>query len=124
MHIAYEQVILGLESLSGKKQLFLQPLLIEKRYIKNFPNSFECLLLANPCGLDVSIWTNNNTIHINGAVSSKATGAIYDMLGRKIFEARLENSNLNTLSVPEATKGIYLVKVTDGEKVATQKVVF
>jgi hypothetical protein len=70
------------------------------------------------------IWNVNNRVNIEGAVSNKATGAIYDLLGRKIYEARLNDSNLNTFTVPTAVRGIYLVKVSDGMKTFTQKVVF
>jgi hypothetical protein len=80
--------------------------------------------IANTGELNLRIWTSHNKLNIEGTVSNKATGGIYDMLGRKIYEVRLTGATYNTISVPSAITGVYLVKVTDGNKVAVRKVVF
>jgi hypothetical protein len=80
--------------------------------------------IANTGELTLRIWTSQNKLNIEGAVSAKATGAIYDMLGRKIYEVRLTGAIYNTITVPAAVSGVYLVKITDGNKVAVSKVVF
>jgi hypothetical protein len=63
-------------------------------------------------------------VNIEGAVSNKGIVAVFDILGLKIYETRLENANHNVLDLPATVTGVYMVKVTDGTKVATKKVVF
>jgi hypothetical protein len=46
------------------------------------------------------------------------------MLGRKIYETRLENVSRNVLDLPSTVRGVYLVKVTDGTRFNTAKVIF
>ncbi|MBE0676059.1 MAG: T9SS type A sorting domain-containing protein, partial [Bacteroidales bacterium] len=74
--------------------------------------------------LNVRIWVSNSQINIDGLVSDRATSSIFDLTGRKISEQRLAGSEYNSYGVSSALKGIYLIKVTDGLKVHTQKVVF
>ncbi|MBE0673269.1 MAG: T9SS type A sorting domain-containing protein, partial [Bacteroidales bacterium] len=57
-------------------------------------------------------------------VSDKAVCAIYDLTGRKMVDRRLSGAEYNSFEVPAALKGIHLVKVTDGIKVYSQKVIF
>jgi len=63
-------------------------------------------------------------VNIQGTVSDKATCTIYDTFGRKIFETYLTDGNYNSFNIPSTGKGVYLVKVTDGSKVITNRVVF
>lgn len=74
--------------------------------------------------LIVRIWTSNQKVYIEGPVSHKATGAVFDMLGRKIFETQLGDERYNTFDVPSLLKGVYLVKITDGARMTVRKVVF
>jgi len=74
--------------------------------------------------LDIHVWTVDNMVNIKGELSDQARGAVYDLMGRLIVEDRLNGGELNTLNVPSYLKGVYLLRVIDGEKVATQKVVF
>lgn len=71
----------------------------------------------------VRIWGSHNQVHIEGIVSNKAICAVYDIMGRRIFETHLTDSDHNTFMVPETRKGIYLVRVIDGTKIYTEKVV-
>jgi hypothetical protein len=73
--------------------------------------------------LNVRIWTSQNRVNIEGAVSNKTTGEVYDLTGRKIAGIRLTSSNLNIITLPATTNGIYLVKVVNGEMICTKKVV-
>ena len=68
--------------------------------------------------------TRDNRVHIQGAVSSRATCQVYDIRGQKVFETRLSDTDLNTFKISPVVSGVYLVKVTDGEKVRTEKVFF
>ena len=63
-------------------------------------------------------------INIQGVVSERATCEVYDTFGQKIFETRLTDGDYNSFNMPSAGKGVYFVKVTDGDKISTQKVVF
>jgi hypothetical protein len=73
--------------------------------------------------LDIRIWASQNRqVNIQGYVSEKAICEVFDTWGHKIFETRLTDGNLNTFMMPSVRNGVYLVKVTDGMKVVTQKV--
>ena len=74
--------------------------------------------------LDIRIWASySRQINIQGSLSEKAMCEVFDTWGHKIFETRLSTGDLNTFMVPSVRNGVYLVKVTDGIKVVTQKVV-
>jgi hypothetical protein len=74
--------------------------------------------------LDIRIWsTQDRQINIQGVVSEKATCEVYDTFGKKIFDTRLTDGDYNSFNIPSADKGVYLVKVTDGLKVITGRVV-
>jgi len=79
---------------------------------------------GNNSQLDIHVWTVDNMVNIKGELSDQARGAVYDLMGRLIVEDRLNGGELNTLNVPSSLTGVYLLRVIDGEKVATQKVVF
>jgi hypothetical protein len=78
----------------------------------------------NPSQLNMRVWLSFNYVIIEGAVSSKATAAVYNLQGSKIFETRLAEGTYNTFPMPSADKGVYIVKVTDGPKVFIKKVVY
>lgn len=76
-----------------------------------------------PGELGVRMWVSSwKMLSIEGEVSDRATCAIYDISGHKVFETQLTEGNLNTVSVPAVANGIYVVRVTDGNKTATKKV--
>lgn len=73
---------------------------------------------------DMRIWSSGEQIIIEGAVSSNAFAEVYDLQGRKIFGTKLTDAIHNIFTVPSATSnGVYLIKVVDGEKSVTRKVV-
>jgi hypothetical protein len=74
--------------------------------------------------LNLKIWTSKNQIIIQGDVSDKATVAVYNMQGRKIFATRLTDEMYNVIKLPVRLKGVYMVEVKDGAKVYSTKVVF
>ena len=74
--------------------------------------------------LEIRIWASNNKqVNIQGSVSEKAICEVFDTWGHKIFETKLVDGDLNTFIISSAKNGVYLVKVTDGIKVVSQKVV-
>ncbi len=76
----------------------------------------------NSSGL--KIWsTQDNLLNIQGIVSDKAVCRVYDNLGREIFLYNLKGGDYNTFRIPSGGKGVYLVQVTDGNKVSTQRLV-
>ena len=70
----------------------------------------------------IRIWTSNDKVIIKGEVSEKARCEVYDVHGRKILEKKLSSGELNTVDLPSSSKGVFIVKVTDGVKVTTKKV--
>ena len=52
-------------------------------------------------------------IYIKGEVSPGAIASIYDLMGRKIGEYKLEPTDLNILKADSFKEGIYIVKVLD-----------
>ncbi len=84
--------------------------------------STERVILRND--LTVRIWTSNQKVYIEGEVSAKAKASVYDMLGRKIYESRLQDERYNTFELPSVVKGVYMVRVDDGARTTTRKVVF
>ena len=71
---------------------------------------------------DVRIWTSNEKLIIKGEVSEKARCEIYNVNGGKILDIRLTGGELNTITLPEGSKGVLIVRVTDGVKMTTRKV--
>ena len=73
---------------------------------------------------DLRVWTSGHQVNIEGAVSSNAFGEVYNLLGLKVFKAHLGEGNFKTFTVSSALKGVYIIKISDGDKVATQNVLF
>jgi len=62
-------------------------------------------------------WTNNEKM----AYLKASDFAIYSVLGRKVFESRIDINN-NTIDVSKLS-GIYLVNIITKEKTFTKKIV-
>jgi hypothetical protein len=74
--------------------------------------------------MEVRIWTSaNSQVNIQGKVSDLAICEVFDIYGRKIYETRLSGSDYNSFYIPTAVNGVYLVRMTDGTKTVTQRVV-
>ncbi|HEX9152672.1 MAG TPA: T9SS type A sorting domain-containing protein, partial [Flavobacterium sp.] len=67
----------------------------------------------------------NFNIQFTGASSSGVKVAVHDLLGRKIFEKKFENSsNFNeNIQLKNAQPGLYLVTVIDGDRKEVRKIV-
>lgn len=72
---------------------------------------------------ELRIWPYNGDIIIKGSVSGKSVVDIYRINGAKIFNKRLTEGDYNILNVQNVKRGVYIIRVTDGDKVITKKVV-
>jgi hypothetical protein len=72
---------------------------------------------------DVRIWSSADKVIVKGEVSSNAYCTVFSMRGEKIIESGLGDGGINTITVPSASKGIFLVRVTDGIEIYTGKVI-
>ena len=70
----------------------------------------------------VRVWTSNDKVIISGEVSEKARCVVYNVSGKKILDKRLTGGELNTVTLPESSKGVLIVRVIDGVKVTTTRV--
>lgn len=71
---------------------------------------------------DIRIWTSNDKVIIKGEVGERTICEIYNLRGQKIIETHLADGEMNMVSLPTGLKGVYLVRVIDGQKVTTKKV--
>lgn len=69
------------------------------------------------------IWSSNGNVIVQGAVSETAVCSIFNVHGELIVETKLTDGYLNTIQIPAGSKGVCLVRVTDGLIVTTGKVV-
>jgi hypothetical protein len=68
------------------------------------------------------IWSSNRSVIVQGTVSEAAICKIFNVHGELITEAKLTDSDLNTIQLPSGYKGVCIVQVTDGLKVVTKKI--
>ncbi|WP_431134210.1 GEVED domain-containing protein [Psychroserpens mesophilus] len=74
----------------------------------------------------ILIYSNNSTkeLIIKGQLTTNSSATLYDMQGRIVFNKILNVSNtVNSINVNGISAGVYIVKVTDGNTVKTQKLV-
>jgi hypothetical protein len=76
----------------------------------------------DPNLLNVRLWSDDNIVYVKGNVSEKAIATVYDMQGHLVYENYLTEGSYNSFPVPNASKGIYIVRITDGSKAVTKKV--
>ena len=78
--------------------------------------------ITEEAGSELRIWTHHGKVIIKGAVSEGTLCEIYDTGGRKVVMTHLTDGELNTVTLPSGSGGVYLVRVIDGVKVVTGKV--
>lgn len=71
---------------------------------------------------DLRIWHSSGRIIIQGERSGRATCEIFDMRGVKVVSTYLEGGEISTIDLPAGTRGVLVVRVTEGAKVTTRKV--
>ena len=72
---------------------------------------------------DLRIWVSGNRLVIKGVVSNASLCELFDMQGQKILFRKLTDGELNTIDLPDSVHGVLVVRVTDGVKVTTEKIV-
>ncbi|MFO7922972.1 MAG: hypothetical protein R6U58_04700, partial [Bacteroidales bacterium] len=60
----------------------------------------------------IHIYSYGKEIFIEGEVFENTRATVYDMVGRKMKEVRLQPSDMNLFRVDELDKGIYLIRVS------------
>ncbi|NLE35713.1 MAG: DUF2341 domain-containing protein [Bacteroidales bacterium] len=69
------------------------------------------------------IWSSFGKIIIKGPVTNGSLCELFDLQGNRILKTHLTDGDLNTVSLPAGTGGVCLVRVTDGVKVTSKKVI-
>jgi chitodextrinase len=64
--------------------------------------------------------TNGNTVYFN--ITENVSIKVYSILG-KLIDSKNSTQNKNTLDISSLSKGVYLVRVTNGEKTVSRKLV-
>jgi len=73
---------------------------------------------------NMRIWSSFGRVNIQGQTGGMAICEVFNALGQKIFETRLTDPEYNSFSMPAEARGVHFVKVTDGAKITTRKVIF
>jgi len=70
----------------------------------------------------LKIWNSGGRVIIQGEVSEGSLCEIYTMNGSMIAETRFAGGEMNSIALPAGSRGMLIVKVTDGPKVVTRKI--
>jgi hypothetical protein len=73
---------------------------------------------------NLQVWPLEGRLIISGTVSDKAMCEVYDLTGRKIVDVRLTDGERNTVDMPAGSYGYFIVRIIEGSKLTTRKVVF
>ena len=70
--------------------------------------------------LDISIYPNptSDIVYINGNYSQLKVG-VFDILGKQL----MNKSITNTIDISQLEKGVYILKLSDGSKLTTQRII-
>ncbi len=63
---------------------------------------------------------SNGVLHVESHLNMEKTISLFDVLGKEIIKTTTSN---NTINIANLNSGIYFVKITEGEKTATKKLV-
>jgi len=108
-----DYVLTPSENLSGTGRFYLR-----------FSNS--ALSTTNAVFEGVSVYTNqsNKTINIAGQLTEGTSANVYDIRGRSVsYKKLVSNSTLQVIDASELTTGIYIVKLTNGNSIKTEKII-
>ncbi|HWY13122.1 MAG TPA: T9SS type A sorting domain-containing protein, partial [Bacteroidia bacterium] len=79
------------------------------------PANNEALVYPNPV---------NNSVFVKlSAISGKAAVTVYNTLGQVVIEAKELTDNSAEINVSSLTKGIYILRITNGKEVSNTKIV-
>jgi hypothetical protein len=85
--------------------------------------------IGDPTGLNlqnkqkITSFAVKKEIYIKGLVSEGSMASIYDIMGRKMGDFRLEPSDMNIINAGAFIEGVYIVKVSDKGVLKTDRVV-
>ena len=63
---------------------------------------------------------SNGVLHVESNLNTERTISLYDVLGKEVMKATTSNTTIN---IANLNSGIYIVKITEGGKTATKKLV-
>lgn len=69
------------------------------------------------------IWPSNGKVIISGEVSLGAMCELYSLNGTRILSKRLTDTGLNTVDLPSGLNGVFIVRVVEGKKSTSEKIV-
>ncbi len=72
---------------------------------------------------DISFYPNpvtNGKIYINSKFSGDREIAIFDVLGKKVFQT---TQNMKELNITNISSGVYIIKIREGEATLTRKLI-
>jgi hypothetical protein len=91
-------------------------------------------MLSNPTGVSptpdgedkngLEIWASGNRCFVKGLVGSHAVASFYNLQGRLVFETKLKEGYFSSYFLPDLKMGVYVIKVKDGHKITSKKIVF
>lgn len=88
--------------------------------------SAESVTAINTPGDDgsvVRIWASDDRVIIKGNVGAKANCEVFDLHGLKVADSVLQDGELNFVVMPVGSKGVFVVRLTDGERIYIRKIV-
>ena len=72
----------------------------------------------------VSIYkTNSNNLKITGLNQGKASISLYNLLGKKVMATSFNASNVNNISLPNLSTGLYIVKLEAEKGTISKKII-
>jgi hypothetical protein len=71
---------------------------------------------------NLRIWASSGRVIIQGVLNHRSTCEIFDIRGNKVVKTYLEGNEINTVDMPAGSRGVYVVRVTDGLHVTIRKV--
>ncbi|KGO93866.1 hypothetical protein Q767_14435 [Flavobacterium enshiense DK69] len=71
-------------------------------------------------GLNIYPNPANDVLHITTSANEIKTIAIYDVMGKEVFNTTTANETINITSL---NAGVYIIKITEEGKTATRKLV-
>ena len=78
---------------------------------------------SQPAATELSFYPNpvsNGKIYITSKTSLEKEIAIFDVLGKLVFEDKTANKELN---ISKLSPGVYIIKIKEGETTATRKLI-
>ena len=63
---------------------------------------------------------SNGVLHVESNLNSERTISLYNVLGKQVISTTTSNTTIN---IANLNSGVYIVKITEGGKTATKKLV-